>query len=96
MKKLLVAIMVCVLFLVGCSSSPDDITMEEYNQIENGMTYDEVVEIIGSQGELSTESEYEGYTIEIYTWYADKTIGSNANVTFENGKVSAKAQVGLK
>lgn len=70
--------------------------MDEYNRIETGMSYDEVVDIIGSKGELSNKSEFNGYTIEIYTWYGNGTAGSNANVTFENGKATAKAQVGLQ
>ncbi|RHL43267.1 DUF3862 domain-containing protein [Eubacterium ventriosum] len=80
----------------GVSDKSEYITMDEYNRIETGMSYDEVVDIIGSKGELSTKSESNGYTIEIYTWYGNGTAGSNANVTFENGKATAKAQVGLQ
>lgn len=80
----------------GVSDKSEYITMDEYNQIETGMSYDEVVDIIGSKGELSTKSESNGYTIEIYTWYGNGTAGSNANVTFENGKATTKAQVGLQ
>ena len=80
----------------GVSDKSEYITMDEYNKIETGMSYDEVSKIIGSKGELSTQSEANGYTIEIYTWYGNGTAGSNANVTFENGKATAKAQVGLQ
>ena len=80
----------------GVSSDSEYITLEEYNKIENGMSYEEVVEIIGSNGVESATSSVEGYTTSIYTWYGNGTAGSNANVTFTNGKVFGKAQVGLR
>ena len=80
----------------GVSDKSEYITMEEYNQIDNGMTYEEVTEIIGSQGSLSSTVTANGTTIEIYTWYGDGVAGSNANVTFTNDSVTGKAQVGLK
>ena len=81
----------------GVSDKSEYITMDEYNKIETGMSYDEVSKIIGSKGELSTQSEANGYTIEIYTWYGNGTAGSNANVTFENGKATlyARGDAGL-
>lgn len=80
----------------GVSDESEYITMEEYNKIKTGMTYEEVKEIIGSPGELSSTSSVGNYTVSIYTWYGNGTAGSNANVTFQNGYVSGKAQVGLK
>lgn len=80
----------------GVSDDSEYITMEEYNQIDTGMSYDEVKEIVGSSGEVSAQSEVSGYKIIIVTWYGNGSAGSNANVTFTNNKVSAKAQVGLK
>lgn len=72
------------------------ITAEKFNAIETGMTYDEVVNIIGSEGELSSQVDIGGdeYKTEIYVWYGADP-GSNANVTFQGGKVVAKAQLGL-
>ena len=78
----------------GVSSNSEYITMEEYNQIQTGMSYDEVKNIVGSEGELSSTSTVAGYTISIYTWYGND-LGANANVTFENDQVIGKAQVGL-
>ncbi|MBS5166279.1 MAG: DUF3862 domain-containing protein [Butyricicoccus pullicaecorum] len=80
----------------GISDDAEYITLDEYNQIQNGMTYDQVVEIIGSSGSSAAESGVNDYTIKIYTWYGNGIAGSNANVTFTNGTVSAKAQVGLE
>ena len=47
-------------------------------------------------GSLSSSVSTNGMTIEIYTWYGNGVAGSNANVTFTNGSVTGKAQVGLK
>lgn len=74
----------------------DIMTAEKFNRIESGMTYDEVVNIVGSDGELSSQVDIGGdeYKTEIYVWYG-AVPGSNANVTFQGGKVAAKAQFGL-
>ncbi len=80
----------------GVEDDSEYITLEEYNQIDTGMTYDEVVEIVGSAGTVSSEVESGGYKIVIVTWYGNGLTGSNANVTFTNDAVTAKAQVGLK
>lgn len=80
----------------GVSDSSEYITMDEYDQIETGMSYDEVQEIVGSAGEVSSQVETGGIKIVIITWYGNGVAGSNANVTFTNNEVTAKAQVGLK
>lgn len=80
----------------SAKSEVQGITAEKFNAIETGMTYDEVVNIIGSEGELSSQVDIGGdeYKTEIYVWYGADP-GSNANVTFQGGKVVAKAQLGL-
>ena len=59
------------------------------------MTYKEVVAIAGEEGTLSTESSYGNQTMKIYYWYSSNGI-SNATVSFMNGKVTAKSQIGLE
>jgi hypothetical protein len=74
------------------------ISKAEFDQIQNGMTYDQVKEIVGSDGEVMSEAGEKGsqfHTI-IYTWKGEGSIGANANFTFQGGKLQAKAQVGLK
>ena len=80
----------------GVSNESEYITMQEYNQIQSGMTYEEVKEIIGSNGELTSRVDTNGIVVEMYTWYGNGTAGSNANVTFQNDSVVGKAQFGLK
>lgn len=71
------------------------ITMDEYNQIDYGMSVDEVVSIVGGEGTIQSESELEGIKTVIYVWYGVKP-GSDALITFSNGEVFAKAQVNLE
>ena len=70
-------------------------TLEKFNQIQTGVTYQEVVELMGEEGTLSTESSYGDQTMQIYYWYAKNGI-SNATVSFQNEKVTAKSQIGLE
>ena len=85
--------------LAGCSDlTPEEyITREEFNRIKAGMTYQEVKDIVGSAGTIVAESSIAGYTTVIVSWDGDPVnIGSNANVTFQNGVVVGKAQAGLE
>ena len=70
-------------------------TMEKFNHIQTGMSYDDVVSIMGSEGELSSESEVEGYKTQIYVWYAMNGY-SNILVIIQDGAVSSKSQNGLE
>ena len=80
----------------GVSDKSEYITMDEFSQIKTGMTYEEVKKIVGSSGKVSSEVSSGKYKIVIITWYGNGAAGSNANVTFQNGKVQGKAQAGLK
>ncbi len=74
------------------------ISKAEFDQIQNGMSYDEVKAIIGSDGEVLSESGQAGeqfHTI-MYKWDGEKGFGANANFMFQEGKLQNKAQFGLK
>ena len=65
------------------------VTMDEYRQIRDGMTYEQVRKIIGFDGTKISGSG----SIVVRSWLnAD---ASSAWVTFEDGRVTAKAQAGL-
>jgi|LSQX01.3.fsa_nt_gb hypothetical protein len=81
-------------FLTSSSSESQLVTMSEYNQIYDGMTYGDVVRIIGSRGEELSRSSTAGYTITMYAW-SNKN-GSNMTAMFENGKLTTKSQLGLR
>lgn len=69
----------------------------KFNKIQNGMTYEEVVKIIGGEGEVLSESGTKGdqFHTVIYTWPAEGSLGANANFTFQGNKLQNKAQMGV-
>lgn len=74
------------------------ISKAEFDQIQNGMSYDEVKAIIGSDGEVLSETGQAGdqfHTI-MYKWDGEKGFGANANFMFQEGKLQNKSQFGLK
>lgn len=68
------------------------ITLDNYNKIQNGMTYNQVQEILG-EGQMISESEFEGTKCVIYE-YVNKD-GSKANFTFTSDSLIDKAQLNL-
>lgn len=75
------------------------ISLAEYNQIKNGMTYDEVIAIVGSFGEVLSETDLglgPEYATAMWSWDGEGSWGANANVMFQGGKVVSKAQIGLE
>lgn len=63
------------------------ISLEEYNQIKLGMSYSQVVSIIGGKGDAVTEY---GDT-KIYIWKAESRSGmENVAMTFVNGILKSK------
>lgn len=71
------------------------ITLAQYNKIEEGMTYDKVVEIVGGDGEAISESGADDAVTVVYIWHGTDGI-SNATITFYNNAVFSKAQTGLQ
>ncbi len=71
-----------------------DITMDKYNQIKNGMSYEEIVKIIGSEGEQSSNSKIGNVEISSYRWKGPNY--SNIFATFKDNKLTSKSQNGLK
>ena len=74
------------------------ISLEKYNQIEEGMTYSEVVNIIGCDGKKVKDSFSLGEKVtetKTYTWYGKDGI-SYAKISFIDDKVIGKSQEGLE
>ena len=74
--------------------NPPECSYEEYLQIEDGMSYADVVEIIGSDGIEQSRSSASGSTAVVYKWDGDMKY-SNVIVEFLNDAVISKAQAGL-
>ena len=96
----LVLFIIVVAVVVGVSggdgsTNSNYLTYSNYTQIQNGMSYSQVVDILdGHQGVLDTSSSYGGYTLSYYTW--TNSSGTRCIVVgFENGKVCTKSQYGL-
>jgi hypothetical protein len=90
-KISIIAIIIIVLILNGCSSQK--YTLEEYNKIDNNISYSDVIGILGVGEELSSTT-IEGNSAKVYSW--KNSDGSNIIVEVENDKVVSKAQSGLK
>lgn len=79
--------------------NPPTITLAEYDEIKTGMTFQEVYNIIGGAGEVISEVDLgigEEYRTVIQQWEGVGILGANANITFQGGKVTVKAQFGLE
>lgn len=74
------------------------ISKAEFDEIKNGMSYEEVAKIIGSEGELLSEvgSKGEQFHTVMYMYTGEGDLGANANFTFQNNKLEMKAQMGLR
>lgn len=79
--------------------NPPRISLEEFEQIQTGMSYQEVFDLVGSRGELLSEADLglgDEYYTAIYSWDGEGALGANAIVTFQGGYVTSKAQAGLE
>ena len=78
--------------------NPTTMNKAEFDQIQNGMSYQQVVGIVGSEGELLSEVGAPGtqFYTQMFKWDGSGSLGSNANVLFQAGVVQSKAQFGLK
>ncbi|WP_378126232.1 DUF3862 domain-containing protein [Cohnella boryungensis] len=71
------------------------ITKEQYDKIKNGMTYKEIIEIVGGEGELVSESGKEGDDLyATAVMYQGKT--GTASFVFLKDELQTKSQFGLE
>lgn len=69
--------------------------MANYSRLSAGMTYEQVVEIIGKEGTEMSRVESAEYPTIMYVWEVGGFSAGNMNVTFQNGGLISKAQFGL-
>lgn len=72
-----------------------EMTLAEFEQIDNGMTLPQVEDIVGGEGALASTAGSGEFRAEVYTWDGSGSLGANALVTFQGGRVASKAQHGL-
>lgn len=83
---------------VGLGGGSDvEITLDQFNKISNGMSLDEVIEIVGGEGEIISETGEKGtdlYTV-MYSYTGDKAF-SSVTLMFQGDKLQNKSQAGLE
>ena len=74
--------------------------MANYNRIQNGMSYEQVKEILGDGGTESSSSDLGGVKTVMYEWKASGFVssmdGGNMNAMFQDDKLVTKAQANLR
>ena len=84
------------------SNIPDDnnttMNKAEFDQIQNGMSYAEVVQITGCEGEVISAAGTDGdqFRTIMYKWKGHGGFGANSNAMFQGGKLISKSQLGLE
>ena len=76
------------------SSSESGLTMAKYNQIKNGMTYKQVVEILGGEGTETMSSGEGKYKVTSYKWEGEQY--QFITCVFMGDKLTSKVQANLK
>lgn len=71
----------------------DELSMAKFDQLKNGMTYEQSVEIIGGEGAEVESAESGKSKVIKYKWDDEK---SSIILTFENEKLISKKQENLK
>ena len=75
------------------------VTLAEYNQVQKGMAYEQVVEIVGFEGTFDGEEQVTddfGSVVRLtaYTW-KNGDFGGYMNTVFHDGRLVMKDQYGL-
>ncbi|WP_316568842.1 DUF3862 domain-containing protein [Neobacillus sp. YIM B06451] len=75
-----------------------EISLEEFNKLQNGMTLEEVVAIVGGEGEILSESGTKGTNLHtvMYSYQGKGSIGANVSLLFQGNKLQNKSQFGLE
>jgi hypothetical protein len=75
-----------------------EITIDQFNQIQNGMTLEEVVAIVGGEGEIVSESGEKGtdFHTVMYSYDGNGGLGANVSLMFQGNKLQNKSQFGLE
>ena len=68
-------------------------TKSQFDQISEGMTYEQVAAIIGHRGNEISRVDIGGIDTVMYAW--QNSNGSNMNAMFQNDRLESKAQFGL-
>lgn len=75
-----------------------EVTVDQFNELQTGMTYEEVTKLLGGEGELVSEFglEDDRYYSAMYAYPGKGDKYAEVTLTFENGRLENKSQYGLK
>jgi len=73
----------------------ETLTMDKYNEIQTGMSYGQVVGIVGRDGEERSRTDLAGITTVAYIWKTDQCCG-NMMLMFQRDALTVKSQSSLK
>lgn len=76
------------------SDDKSELTLDKYNQIKNGMSYKEVVDILGKEGTETMDSGSGKYRVQSFKWEGDDY--KFITIVMTGDKVSSKFQANLK
>ena len=79
--------------LLDRAAMPRIVTAEAFGGVEEGMTYAQVVEIVGAEGTAIGQSTLAGTTTVLYQWANPDS--SNMSAMFQNDALIGKTQAGL-
>src|SRR5690606_33959998 len=102
MRTIMTAVTATLILAVSiwAAAGGTGVTKASFDALKTDMSYAQVVEIIGRDGELISESEMGNLVTKMYSWKAEKkdhgALGANMNVMFQNDKLVSKSQYGLK
>lgn len=103
MKKVIAIIvgLFIILSVAGCGTPKAKYSLNQYNQLSDGMSHKQAVSILGDQGISTGESVMPGVPgvmekikTESFSWKNED--GSNMIIMFQNDKLIMKSQFGLK
>jgi hypothetical protein len=72
------------------------VTLAQYQNLQIGMSYSQVVTTLGCNGTETVKSEISGYTGAIYSWQGSGSLGANMIAQFHNDSLIVRAQFGLR
>jgi hypothetical protein len=89
----LVTMSACSQLESAIDSQINGLTLSKYQQLETGMSYEQAVSVLGSEGVEMSRSEGYGISLVTYQWSLSM---KNITAMFQNNKLTAKGQFGLE
>ena len=83
------------IWIYGQFLTEKEITLDQFNQVQNGMTYEQVRDIMGCEGVRTHESNYLNEKDIDYSWYGYASY-NYCTISFVNGSVVTKTQSSLQ